>query len=131
MEGFLVQTASIIVAATSCGIAIFQVLLFWGFPLAEFSWGGKYKGVLPKKVRIMSLLSAFLLLFFSFIFLVHSNIISVGFYIPTTVLVIIITIFMGFSTLGNLVSKSKKEKFVMTPIAGITFLSCILVIMNS
>ena len=60
----MVQIAAIIVAVISCGIAIFQVLLFLGLPLAEYSWGGKYQGVLPKKMRIISLPSALLLIFF-------------------------------------------------------------------
>lgn len=56
MKELFIQIAAIIVAVVSC-IAIFQVLLFW-LPLAEYSWGGKYLGVLPKKMRIMSFTSA-------------------------------------------------------------------------
>lgn len=130
-ELLLIQIAAIIVAVVSVGIAIFQFLLFLGLPLAEYSWGGKYQGVLPKKMRIISLPSAILLLFFGFIFLIHSKILSVGFHLPTKLFVIIITVFMGLNTLGNLVSKSKKESLVMTPLAGITFLSCVLVLLYS
>jgi hypothetical protein len=53
----------------------------------------------------------------------------VGFHLPTKFFVIIITVFMGLNTLGNLVSKSKKERLVMTPLAGISFLSCLLVLL--
>jgi uncharacterized membrane protein SirB2 len=130
-ELLLIQIAAIIVAVVSVGIAIFQFLLFLGLPFAEYSWGGKYQGVLPKKMRIMSLPSAILLLFFGFIFLIHSKVLSVGFHLPTKLFVIIITVFMGLNTLGNLVSKSKKERLVMTPLAGITFLSCVLVLLYS
>ncbi|MDN3019117.1 hypothetical protein PH210_23370 [Paenibacillus sp. BSR1-1] len=128
MEERSIQIAAIIVAVFSSGIAIFQVLLFLGLPLAEYSWGGKYQGVLPKKMRIMGLPSALLLLFFGFIFLVHTKVLSVEFNLPTNLFVILITIFMGLNTLGNLASKSKKERIVMTPLAGITFLSCLLVL---
>ncbi|MGG1677352.1 hypothetical protein ACIFOT_16575 [Neobacillus sp. NRS-1170] len=128
MEEKFIQIAAITVAVVSSGIAIFQVLLFLGLPLAEYSWGGKYQGVLPKKIRIISLPSAFLLLFFGFIFLIHTKVLSVGFNLPTNLFVIIITIFMGLNTLGNLASKSKKERRVMTPLAGITFLSCLVVL---
>jgi hypothetical protein len=127
----MVQIAAIIVAVISCGIAIFQVLLFLGLPLAEYSWGGKYQGVLPKKMRIISLPSALLLIFFGFIFLVHSKVLSVGFFLPTNIFVLLITIFMGLNTLGNLISKSKKERMLMTPLAGMTFLSCLLVLLYS
>jgi hypothetical protein len=127
----MVQIAAIIVAVISCGIAIFQVLLFLGLPLAEYSWGGKYQGVLPKKMRIISLPSAILLIFFGFIFLVHSKVLSVGFFLPTNIFVILITIFMGVNTLGNLASKSKKERMLMAPLAGMTFLSCLFVLLYS
>jgi hypothetical protein len=127
----MVQIAAIIVAVISSGIAIFQVLLFLGLPLAEYSWGGKYQGVLPKKMRIISLPSALLLIFFGFIFLVHSKVLSVGFFLPTNIFVILITIFMGLNTLGNLISKSKKERILMAPLAGMTFLSCLLVLLYS
>jgi hypothetical protein len=131
MKDVLVQIAAIIVAVVSSGIAIFQVLLFLGLPLAEYSWGGKYQGVLPKKMRIMSLISALVLVLFSLLFLIHSRILSLGFNFPTYIFVIIITIFMGLNTLGNLFSKSNKERLVMTPLAGIAFLSCLLVLIDS
>ena len=38
MKEILIQVAAIIVAVVSSGIAIFQVLLFLGFPFAEYSW---------------------------------------------------------------------------------------------
>jgi hypothetical protein len=73
MDEIYIQTAAIISAVVSIAIAIFQILLFLGFPLAEYSWGGKYKGVLPPRLRIMSLLSAILLCFMGIIFLIHTS----------------------------------------------------------
>ena len=131
MKEIMTQIAAIIVAFVSSGIAVFQILLFLGFPLAEYSWGGKYKGVIPKKMRMISLISAFLLLFFGFIFLLHSKVIPLNLHLPTNIFVIAITIFMGLNTLGNLVSKSSKERTVMTPIAAITFLASLFVMINS
>jgi hypothetical protein len=131
MRELIIQIAAIIVAVVLSGIAIFQLLLFFGLPLGEYSWGGKYQGVLPKKMRIMSLSSSLLLVLFGLVFLIHSKILSVGFTFPTNIFVIIITIFMGLNTLGNMFSKSKKERVVMTPLAGITFLSCLLVLICS
>ena len=128
MKEELIHAAGIVVASISSGIAIFQVFLYLGFPLAEYSWGGKYKGVLPKQIRMLSLVSALLLILFSLIFLIHSKVLTVTFYLPTNILAIIITIFMGLNTLGNLVSKSNKERLVMTPLAGLTFISCLFVL---
>jgi hypothetical protein len=127
MEEIYIQTAAIIGAVISMAIAIFQILLLLGFPLAEYSWGGKYKGVLPPRLRIMSLFSAILLCFMGIIFLIHTKVLSSGDDIPTNIMVWIITIFLGLNTLGNLASKSNKEKIVMTPLAGIAFVSSLFV----
>ncbi|MBM7663214.1 hypothetical protein JOC85_004085 [Bacillus mesophilus] len=131
MNVILIQVAAIIVAVVSSGIAVFQLFLFLGFPLAEYSWGGKYEGVLPYKMRMISLPSAFLLLFFGFTFLIHSKVIILDFYLPTNIIVVVITIFMGLNTLGNLASKSRKERLVMAPLAAITFIACLFVVITS
>ncbi|MFD1739051.1 hypothetical protein ACFSCX_21310 [Bacillus salitolerans] len=127
MEDLYVQLAAILVAILSGGIAVFQILLFLGFPLGEYSWGGKYKGVLPKKIRMMSLPAAVLGLFFGLVFLMHTNLLTIESILPTNILVWVITVFLGLNTLGNLASRSKKEKVVMGPIAAITFLSCLFI----
>jgi hypothetical protein len=127
VDELYIQTAAIIISVISMGIAVFQILLFLGLPLGEYSWGGKYKGVLPPLLRVMSLPSAFLLFFMGFIFLIHTKVLSMGSNLPTHILVWIITLFLGLNTLGNLASKSKKEKIVMTPLSGLAFVSCLFV----
>ncbi|WP_240050871.1 hypothetical protein [Metabacillus litoralis] len=131
MEVVYIQVAGIAVAVVSILIAIFQFLLFIKLPLAEYSWGGKYQGVLPKRMRCMSLLSAMILLLIGFIFLIHTNVLTIEFVLPTYIFVWFITIFMGLNTLGNLASKSKKERMVMTPLAFVTFISCLFVLILS
>ncbi|WP_226671368.1 hypothetical protein [Metabacillus litoralis] len=131
MEDIYLQAAAIVVAVISVLIAIFQFMLFLGLPLADYSWGGKYQGVLPKRMRYLSLPSALLLLSFGFIFLIHTRIFSFEFDLPTNFFVWTITIFMGLNTLGNLASKSTKERIVMTPLACTMFISCLFVLIFS
>lgn len=128
METQYIQIAAIIGTVILTGVAIFQILLLLGFPLGEYSWGGRHKGVLPPIFRWMSLPSAILLLFMGFVLLIHTKVVSIsGTLIPTHIWVWIITIFLGLNTLGNLASKSRGEKLVMTPLSGITFVSCLVV----
>ena len=128
MDIIFVQIAGIVVAAVSFGIAFFQILLLLGLPLAEYSWGGKYKGVLPKKMRIISLPTSLILMFFGFVFLIHTKEIYIGFNLPTYIFVWIFTILMAINTLGNLASKSKKERIVMSPLTIVSFLSCVIIL---
>ncbi|AST91178.1 MULTISPECIES: hypothetical protein [Sutcliffiella] len=125
----LIYTLSIIVSIMFVVVAVFQVLLSLGYPIGEFAMGGYYK-VLPKKLRIASLINAFVLLFMGFVILQHANVI-IGFdFLPTNILLWVITIFLGVNTIANLISRSKKEKLVMTPLSGFTFLLCLLIALS-
>lgn len=126
MEVDLIYISTIIVAILFVSIAVFQLLLTLGYPLGEFTMGGYYK-VLPKKLRVVSGISAIILIFMGIVFLQHTNVINITNILPTNLLVWIITIFLGLSTIANLISQSKKERFVMTPLSGIAFLLCMLI----
>lgn len=125
----IVQITASIFAVITIGIAVFQVLLALGYPLAEYSWGGKHAGVLPMPLRLASIPSAVLLLFMGYVFLLHADIISAGSSsLPTQVLAWIFTAFLGLNTLGNLASKSPAEKRVMAPISAVALLCALSVV---
>lgn len=120
--------STIIVAILFVSIAVFQVLLALGYPLGEFAMGGYYK-VLPKRLRIASVVNAFILLFMGFVFLQHTHAL-IGIDLSTNILVWVITIFLGINTIANLVSRSKKERYVMTPLSGLTFILCLFIALS-
>ncbi|RLL40372.1 hypothetical protein D8M04_19235 [Oceanobacillus piezotolerans] len=122
----VVYISTIAVTIMFVMIAGFQVLLSLGYPVGEFAMGGFYK-VLPKKLRIVSAANAILLLFMGYVFLSHSKIINGYPFIPTTILIWIFTIFLGLNTVANLISQSKKEKLVMTPLSSIAFVLCLII----
>ena len=124
-----IYMSSIIVAILFVSIAVFQVLLSLGYPLGEFAMGGYYK-VLPKKLRIASVVNAFILLFMGFVFLQHTNVLGGLDFLSTNILVWVITIFLGINTIANLISRSKKERFVMTPLSGLTFILCLFIALS-
>ena len=119
-----IYLSAIAVAVIFLSIAIFQVLLSLGYPLGEYAMGGLYK-VLPNKLRIISAFNAMLLIFMGFVFLHHANVFDVFLFLPTDILVWVITIFLGINSLANLVSRSKKERFVMTPLSSVAFVLCL------
>jgi hypothetical protein len=119
----VIQLAAIIITILLAGIAVFQVLLTFGYPMGEATMGGRYK-VLPKPLRIASAVSAIILLLMGYVYLQRANVISSNIdNLPTNVLVWVFTGYLGINTLANLASKSKKEKLIMTPISAI---ACIL-----
>ena len=129
MEVDSIYIASIIVAILFVSIAVFQVLLSLGYPLGEYAMSGYYK-VLPKKLRITSIVNALILLFMGFVFLQHTNVLSGIDFLSTNILVWVITIYLGINTIANLISRSKKERFVMTPLSGFTFVLCLFIALS-
>lgn len=127
MNEAVIQAAALIGAGVAILIAIFQLLLLAGLPLGAYSWGGRHEGVLPPRLRWMSLLSAVLLVLIALVLLLHANLIALDTKWNTSLFIWIIAVFLGLNTLGNLASKSKKEKSVMTPLAGIAFTCCLIV----
>ena len=129
MDVDLIYVASIVVAILFLSIAVFQILLSLGYPLGEFAMGGYYK-VLPKKLRIASFANALILLCMGFVFLQHTNVLVGLDFLPTHILVWVITILLGLNTIANLLSRSKKERLVMTPLSGFTFLLCLFIALS-
>ena len=124
-----IYLSTIVVTILFVSIAFFQVLLSLGFPLGEFALGGYYK-VLPKKLRIVSAVNAMVLVFMSFVFLQHTDVFIGLSFLPTNILVWIITIFLAINSIANLFSRSKKERFIMTPLSSIAFILCLFIVLS-
>ena len=129
MEVDLIYIAAIIVAILFASIAVFQLLLSLGYPLGEYAMGG-YDKVLPKKLRIVGVVNALMLLFMGFVFLQHTNVLNGVDFLSTNILVWVMTIYLGINTVANLISRSKKERFVMTPLSGVAFVLCLFIALS-
>ena len=105
-------------------IAIMTVLVACGLPLGEFTMGGQYK-ILPKKLRVVAVVSVAIQIFAMIIILQAGGFISL--LLPfkvTKYICFFFAAYLSLNTIMNMISKSRKEKYVMTPlslIAGICF----------
>ena len=105
-------------------IATMTVLVACGLPLGEFTMGGQHK-ILPKKFRVMAVISVAIQIFAMIIILQAGGFIPL--WLPFKVTKYICFFFAAYlylNTIMNMISKSRKEKYVMTPlslIAGICF----------
>ena len=98
------------------GLTVFQLLLILGKPLGDFAWGGQHK-VLPKNLRIASVSSIILYIIFAVFLLSKSGIFEIVAWQP--LLDTSMWIFTAYFTLGifmNLISRNKKERYLMTPV---------------
>ena len=105
-------------------IAIMTVLVACGLPLGEFTMGGQHK-TLPKKFRIVAVISFAVQVFAMVIVLQAGGFISLWLsFKATKYIFFFFAVYLSLNTIMNMISKSRKEKYVMTPlslIAGICF----------
>lgn len=126
----LIEIAAIVACVVLIGLGVFQLLLALGYPMGKFAWGGNHT-VLPKKLRIGSVMSIFLYLFFAVFILSESRIVEIVTNMQVTS--IAIWVLAGYFTLGvlmNGISRSRSERAVMTPIALVLALCCIVIAIN-
>ena len=111
---------SIIGAGAFSIVIILSILIICGLPLGELTMGGQYK-VFPLKLRIMLVTQLILQVFFVLIILQMGEFIPLWFsYNVTKIIGIVMAIYLSINTVMNLISKSKKEKYIMTPLSFVT-----------
>ena len=115
----LSTVSSITGAVLLLAVAVMEILLIFGLPLGEFTMGGRYK-VLPPMYRMFAASSVILQLFGAAMILQCGGLMNMWF--AGKVIKIICFVFAGFfavNTVMNIISPSKKEKYVMTPLAAV------------
>lgn len=108
---------SYMIAAVFLIIGIMEVLLILGFPLGELTMGGQYK-ILPPNLRIAAVFSIPLQMFALLIVLQTGG--HISFWFSEKIVKIICYVYGGYFSLNTvmcMISRSKKERYIMTPLA--------------
>ncbi|MFR3246741.1 MAG: hypothetical protein ACLTO0_09520 [Blautia caecimuris] len=101
-------------------VIVLSFLIVCGFPLGELTMGGRYK-VFPKKLRIVLVMQIIIQIFFVVIILQMGGLIPFWFSENATkIICIIMAAYLSFNTIMNFIFKSKKEKYIMTPLSAIS-----------
>jgi hypothetical protein len=118
--------ASVLAASVLGLVVVFQFLLALALPLGRAAWGGTHR-VLPPRLRFLSALSAVPLGLAAWIVLARTGVVASPWQ-PATVRAATWIAFsiLVLNTVANLASKSRIERFLMTPT---TFLcsACLLI----
>lgn len=108
---------AIIGAITFSVVIILSVLIICGLPLGELTMGGQYK-VFPKKLRLVLVTQLILQIFFVIVILQMGGFFPLWFSEKVTkIICIVMAVYLSLNTVMNFVSKSKKEKCIMTPLS--------------
>ena len=98
-------------------VAVITTLAALGAPVGDFTMGGEHK-VLPSKFRIFALVSLIIQVFAILIILQAGSFIPLWFSKSVTkIICIFFASYLVLNTQMNFLSKSKKEKYVLTPIS--------------
>lgn len=112
--------AAIIGTCLCAVVIILSILLICGLPLGELTMGGQFK-IYPKNLRVLLILQLVLQIFFVIIILQTGGYISLWFsYDVTRIICTIMAVYLSLNTVVNFISKSKKEKYLMTPLSLMT-----------
>ena len=121
---FLCSYFAILGAVIFGVIATMTVLVACGLPFGEFTMGGQHK-ILPKNLRVAAVISVAIQIFAMIIILQAGGFISLWFSFKVTKYIcFFFAAYLSLNTIMNMISKSRKERFVMTPlslIVGICF----------
>jgi len=107
-----------IIGATAFSLVIaLSILIICGLPLGELTMGGQHK-VFPKKLRIVLAAQLILQVFFVIIILQMGGFMPLWFSAGITKIIgVVMAAYLSLNTVMNFVSKSKKEKYIMTPLS--------------
>ena len=104
-------------AATFSIVIILSILLICGAPLGELTLGGQNK-VLPGKLRWILLAQLLLQIFFVIIILQQGGVMPLWFpKLATRIICIVMAVYLTANTCANAFSRSKKERYIMTPLS--------------
>jgi hypothetical protein len=117
------MTIAIIGSTVLCLISILYILVALGFPLGAFVMGGKYQ-IVPNKIRYMVGFSVIIQWFAAIIILQTGGLVPLFFSVGVTKgICIFFAVYLSLNVIMNLLSKSKKEKYTMTPLSIIAAIS--------
>lgn len=98
-------------------IAVMTVLVACGLPLGEFTMGGQHK-ILPKKFRLAAVISLAIQIFAIIIILQAGGLLPLWFSLKITKYIcFFFAAYLSLNTIMNMISRSRKEKYVMTPLS--------------
>lgn len=111
---------AIIGASVFSFVIVISFLIICGLPLGELTMGGQYK-IFPKRLRIALAAQIILQMFFVVIILQMGGWMPLWFSANATkTICMVMAAYLSLNTVMNYISKSKKEKYVMTPLSAIS-----------
>lgn len=125
----MVLTAIVVSFVLLSALAVLQLLVAAGLPYGRLVWGGGHR-VLPGRLRVGSVISAFLYAAFAWLLLARAGTPAGE---ESNVVVVLTWALLGFfvvGTLMNLISRSRPERLTMTPVCAALAVATLIVALS-
>ena len=115
------QVAAVVAALILAGLICFQLLLAAGLPFGDYAWGGAHR-ILPRSLRIGSVVATFVYVLAAIIILEASNVTDL---VASELPRVAVWVLAGLFAIGvgmNAISRSEKERrmaFVALPLSAL------------
>lgn len=109
-------------------LAALQVLAALGLPLGRFVWGGQHK-VLPTRLRIGSVVAVVIYAAIAAVLLSRAGVIPGGDSAFVVVATWVVFAYFVLAILMNVISRSRPERFTMTPVAIVLAVAALIIAM--
>jgi hypothetical protein len=119
--------AALSFALLSAAVVAFQIALVCGAPFGEMTLGGKYRGSLPLRVRVVPAVSACLLAGFAVVVAARAGLAFPAFAATSRTLVWIVIAYCAVGVLANYFTPSPRERMVWLPIVSLLLLTSVIV----
>jgi hypothetical protein len=118
--------AHLFTALVSVVIA-FQLALAAGASWGHLTWGGKFSGQLPKRMRGVAVFSALLLVAFAVIVETQAGVILPQWQGLSQILIWVVVAYCALGTVMNAITPSKWERLIWLPVVLVTLVCSLIV----
>ncbi|MBN9607288.1 MAG: hypothetical protein J0G30_11820 [Actinomycetales bacterium] len=113
----LAPIAAVVFTVLLALLAVFQIALIAGAPIGRFAWGGQDRVLDPRK-RVSSVVAVVLYVGFAVLALTRAGVLfDAGQALPVVIAMWVVFGYLVLGVLLNALSRSRAERFVMTPVS--------------
>jgi hypothetical protein len=94
----------------------FQIALAMGVPWGQLTWGGKFAGKLPDRMRGVAVFSAVLLTIFALIVEARAGFLLPQFHGPSKILIWVVVAYSALGVVMNAMTPSRWERIIWLPV---------------
>lgn len=111
-------------------VIAFQIALAAGVPWGHLTWGGKFPGRLPVRMRGVAIFSAVLLLAFALIIETRAGVLLDEWQELSRILIWIVVAYCALGVVMNAITPSRWERILWLPVVLVTLICSLIVALS-